>query len=102
MTDGDLAGRVFVLLDDGTGADAAAVAHGLAEAGASVVTLHEEGGAPDGRASFTGSPTNPIDVDAAQTMATELFGPVDAVLYLSELPNSADTAVRKLRERYSC
>jgi hypothetical protein len=93
MAEGALAGRVFVLLDDGTAADGAEVAHGLAEAGASIVTVHEEGRPPDGRAVFAGSPANPFDVDAARAMAAELFGPVDAVVDLADLPS----AVRRHR-----
>jgi NAD(P)-dependent dehydrogenase (short-subunit alcohol dehydrogenase family) len=95
-----LAGRVLVLLDDGRSTDSAAVARALAEAGAAVVTVHGEGRAPDGRAEFVADPSNPIDVDTAVTMATELFGPVDGVVSLGELSVHAPSAIEELARRF--
>jgi hypothetical protein len=92
-----LAQRVFVLLDPGPpggAADASEVARLLAEAGASVVTVHQDARPPEGRALYAGDPTDPVDVETASAMAAELFGPVDAVLDLADLPpRPADVVV---------
>ncbi len=95
----ELDGRVLVLLDDGRSTDAVAVAHALADAGASIVTLHGQGRGADGRGLFAGDPSDPLDVDAARTMAAELFGPVDAVVDLAELPRMPAEAVAAVTRR---
>jgi hypothetical protein len=97
---GELAGRVFVLLDAGDSAASAGLARGLAEAGAAIVTVHGHGRGADGRGVFAGDPTDPVDVDTAATMAAELFGPVDAVLDLAELPADPGVAVKELHLRF--
>lgn len=96
----ELAGRVFVMLDAGSSARAAEVARALAEAGASVVTLHGDGRGADGRAVFAGDPRDELDVEAARTMAAELFGPVDAVLDAADLPRMPDEAVQAVLRRF--
>lgn len=96
----ELAGRVFVVLDDGSSDRAADVARALAEAGASVVTLHGEDRGADGRGVFAGDPGAELDVEAAKTMAAELFGPVDAVLDAADLPAMPDEAVRAVLRRF--
>jgi hypothetical protein len=97
---GDLAGRVFVLLDGGDSAGSADLARGLAEAGAAIVTVHGQGRGADGRAVYIGDPSDSIDIEAASTMAAELFGPVDAVVDLAELPVDPAVAVQELRLRF--
>ena len=96
----ELDGRVFVLLDDGRSADAADVARVLAEAGASVVTLHDEPRAPEGTAVFAGDPGDSVDVETAETMAAELFGPVDAVLNAADLPRMPEEALQAVLDRF--
>ena len=96
----ELSGRVFVLLDNGSSTASADIARGLAEDGASVVTVHGQGTRPEGRGHFAGDPSDPLDVDAAVTMATELFGPVDAVLDLADLPRMAMDALAEVRRRF--
>lgn len=96
----ELTGRVFVLLDNGRSLDAAEVAGALAEAGAATITVHGEGRAPDGRGVFVGDPENPLDVETAHTMATELFGPVNAVLDLADLPEMPEEAVAAVLRRF--
>jgi hypothetical protein len=80
---------------------AAEVARRLAVAGASVVTLHQDGRGPEGRAVFAGDSAEPLDVDTARTMAAELFGPVDAVLDLADLPPDADGVVAEVEHRFA-
>lgn len=86
---GELGGRVIVLLDNGS-PHGPLVARALAEAGASVLTVHGQGRAPEGRGHFAGDPTDPLDVETASTMATDLFGPVSLVLDLADLPVNVD------------
>lgn len=97
---GELAGRVFVLLDDGQALASAAVSRALAEAGAAIITVHGAGAAPEGRGLFVGDPGEPVDVETATTMATELFGPVDGVVSVADLPDEPDKAVAELTRRY--
>lgn len=87
----ELGGRVVVLLDNGS-PHGTLVAKTLAEAGASVLTVHGQGRAPEGRGHFAGDPSEPMDVDTASTMATELFGPVSLVLDVADVPDTADAA----------
>jgi NAD(P)-dependent dehydrogenase (short-subunit alcohol dehydrogenase family) len=94
-----LSGRVFVLLDNGASVSSADVARALAEAGAAVVTVHGER-PPEGRGVLAGDPSDPLDVEAATTMAQELFGPVDALLDLADLPPVAVEAVAEVRRRF--
>jgi hypothetical protein len=96
----ELGGRVFVLLDNGGSTASVELARGLAEAGAAVVTVHGEGRAPEGRGHLAGDPAEPLDVDAATAMATELFGPVDAVLEVADLPVRPEDAVAEVQRRY--
>lgn len=101
MTDAaeqSLAGRVVVLLDNDT-AHGPTVAHALAEAGASVVTVHGQGRAPEGRGHLAGDPSDPMDVETASTMAAELFGPVDVVVDAADLPDQPADAIRALTDR---
>jgi hypothetical protein len=98
-----VAQRVFVLLDPGPtagGADASEVARLLAEAGASVVTVHQDPRPPEGRALYAGDPTDPVDVETATTMAAELFGPVDAVVDLADLPPRPADVIAVLEGRF--
>jgi hypothetical protein len=94
-----LAGRVFVLLETGA-QPAAELGRLLAEAGASTITVHGHDQPPGGRGLLAGDPSNPLDVDAATAMATELFGPVDAVLDLSSLPADPEAALAALHNRF--
>jgi len=96
----ELDGRVFVLLDDGRSVDSADVARALAEAGAAIVTVHGERRGPDGRGVFAGDPGDALDVEAAETMAGELFGPVNAVLDLADLPRMPAEAVQAVLRRF--
>ena len=84
----ELGGRVIVLLDNGA-EHGASVAKALAEAGASVVTVHGQGRPPEGRGHFAGDPSDPMDVETAKTMATELFGSVSAVVDVADVPVNA-------------
>lgn len=100
MAEQPLAGRVFVLLDTGSSLASAEVAKGLAEAGAAVVTVHGER-PPAGRGVLAGDPSDPLDLEAAKTMAQELFGPVDAILDLvADLPPDAAEALAEVRRRF--
>lgn len=94
----NLSGKVVVLLDNGS-AHGAHVAKALAEAGVSVMTLHGQGRPPEGRAVFAGDPADPVDVDAAQTMASELFGRVDAVIDVADLPEDPSGAIDTVAAR---
>lgn len=85
----ELGGAVIVLLDNGS-PHGSLVAKALAEAGASVVTVHGQGRPPEGRGHFAGDPSDPMDVETASTMATELFGPVSLVLDVADVPVNAD------------
>ncbi|HZQ28001.1 MAG TPA: hypothetical protein VFA94_09915 [Acidimicrobiales bacterium] len=96
-----LAGRVFVVLDPGPSTDAAEVARLLAEAGASVLTVHQDDRPPDGRGVLVADPTDSVDVETATTMAAELFGPVDAVVDLADLPPGAAQVVSVIRDRFA-
>jgi hypothetical protein len=89
---GDSGGRVLVLLDNGSphGPD---VARALAQAGIAVLTVHGQGRAPEGRGHFAGDPSDPVDVETATTMATELFGTVDAVIDVADLPADPEQAL---------
>ena len=91
----DVGGAVVVLLDNGS-EHGPAVAQALAEAGISVVTVHGQGRAPEGRAHLAGEPSNPVDVDAAKTMAEELFGRLDGVVDITDLPADPAEAVATL------
>lgn len=95
---GELAGRVLVLLDNGS-PHGAHVARALAQAGASVVTVHGQGRPPEGRAVFAGDPSDPVDVETAETMATELFGTVDAVIDVADLPDDPERAIDAVSTR---
>jgi len=93
-----LSGKVVVLLDNGS-AHGVDVARALAEAGVSVVTVHGQGRPPEGRAVFAGDPSDPVDVQSAQTMATELFGRVDAVIDVADLPADPQRAIDTVATR---
>lgn len=93
-----LVGRVLVLLDNGS-SHGANVARALAQAGASVVTVHGQGRPPEGRAVFAGDPSDPVDVETAQTMAAELFGTVDAVIDVADLPDDPERAIHTVSAR---
>ncbi|MDQ1445724.1 MAG: hypothetical protein QOI20_2188 [Acidimicrobiaceae bacterium] len=93
-----LGGRVLVLLDNGS-EHGAHVARALAQAGASVLTVHGQGRPPEGRGLFSGDGGDPLDVGTATTMATELFGPVDAVLDVADLPDGDPDALMESVER---
>lgn len=95
-----LAGRVFVVLDPGLPANGAEVARLLAEAGASVLTVHQDDRPPEGRAVLAADPTDPVDVETATTMAGELFGPVDAVVNLTDLPDDPFDVFSVIRRRF--
>jgi hypothetical protein len=84
--------RVVVLLDNGS-AHGPNVARALAEAGVAVLTVHGQGRAPEGRGHYAGDPSDPFDVETATTMATDLFGPVDAVVDVADLPADPSAAV---------
>lgn len=94
----ELAGRVVVLLDNGS-EHGPLVARALAEAGVSVLTVHGQGRPPEGRAVFAGDPSDPVDVDTAQTMAAELFGAVHAVVDVADLPDDPARAIDVLAAR---
>lgn len=84
----ELGGRVIVLLDNGS-EHGSLVAKALAEAGASVLTVHGQGRAPEGRGHYAGDPSDPMDVETAAIMATELFGPVSLVFDAADVPVNA-------------
>lgn len=87
----ELGGKVIVLLDNGC-EHGPFVARALADAGASVVTVHGQGRAPEGRGHLAGDPSDPMDVETASTMAAELFGAVNAVVDVADVPVNADLA----------
>jgi NAD(P)-dependent dehydrogenase (short-subunit alcohol dehydrogenase family) len=94
----ELGGRVVVLLDNGT-PHGPHVARALAEAGVCVVTVHGQGRAPEGRAHLSGDPSEPLDVATAKEMARELFGPVDAVIDVADLPDDDSDRLLQAVER---
>jgi hypothetical protein len=63
------------------------------------LTVHGQGRPPEGRGLFSGDGGDPLDVGTATTMATELFGPVDAVLDVADLPDGDPDALMESVER---